>query len=76
MKFLHLAGGRDFNRSDIVGSITTANRLLVGAERRFIVLNTDAEDLPAKRKPRRTPLTAEELDPKIELIACKYEPSP
>jgi hypothetical protein len=61
-------GGRDFNRSDIVGAITTANRLLVGYEHRYMVFNTDATDAPAKRKPRSTPLTAEELDPKIELI--------
>jgi hypothetical protein len=60
--------GRDFNRSDILTCITTANRLLGSDGRRFLVLNTDAEDLPAHRKPRKTPLTVQELDPQIELI--------
>lgn len=61
-------GGKDFSRSDIVGAITAANRLLAGNEHRYIVVNSDADDNAPKRKPRRTPLTAEELDPKIELI--------
>jgi hypothetical protein len=60
--------GRDFNRSDIVGCITSANRLLSKGERRVLILNTDAKDLPGKRNPRVTPLTAEELDPAVELI--------
>lgn len=60
--------GRDFNRSDIVGCITTANRLLGKGERRVLILNTDAKDLPANRKPRQTALTKEELDPAVELV--------
>ncbi|MCB1091372.1 MAG: hypothetical protein KDL87_07570 [Verrucomicrobiae bacterium] len=60
--------GRDFNRSDILGCITVANRLLGKDGRRFLILNTDAKDLPGKRKPRTTSLTPEELDPGIELI--------
>ncbi|HKP05014.1 MAG TPA: hypothetical protein VJU77_16805 [Chthoniobacterales bacterium] len=60
--------GRDFNRSDILTCITTANRLLGSEGRRFLVLNTDAEDLPAHRQPRRTALTVQELDSQIELI--------
>lgn len=60
--------GRDFNRSDILGSITTANRLLGNKGRRVLILNTDAKDLPAKRAPRKTPLVANELDPAVELI--------
>jgi hypothetical protein len=60
--------GRDFNRSDIVGCITNANRMLSKGGRRILILNTDAKDLPGKRKPRVTPLTAEELDPTVELV--------
>jgi hypothetical protein len=61
--------GRDFNRSDIVGAIETANRVLGTGGRRILVLNTDADDLPGpQRRPRRTPLTAGELDPGIELL--------
>lgn len=60
--------GADFNRSDIVGSLIAANRALGTTGRRYLVLNTDANDLPGKRKPRRTPLTAEEFQPEIDLI--------
>jgi hypothetical protein len=60
--------GRDFNRSDIVGCITNANRMLGKGGRRVLILNTDAKDLPGKGKPRVNPLTAEELDPTVELI--------
>jgi len=67
-KMLLARKGRDFNRSDIYGSVANASRLLGTQGRRFLVLNTDAIDLPAKRKPRTTPLTAKELDPAVELI--------
>lgn len=60
--------GRDFNRSDILTCVTTANRMLGAEGRRFLVLNTDGDDLPANRKPRTTPLTAQELNSQIELI--------
>jgi len=60
--------GHDFNRSDVVGSVVTANRMLGAHGKRLLVLNTDAEDEPAKRRPRTTPLTATELDPGTELI--------
>jgi len=60
--------GRDFNRSDIVGSIEMANKLLKGAERPVIVLNTDGNDLPENRDPQRNPLTPEQLDPRVVLI--------
>lgn len=60
--------GRDFNRSDIFGSITIANRALGKTGRRVLVINSDAEDLPGNRKPRLTALTEADLDPGIELI--------
>ncbi len=60
--------GSDFNRSDICGSVAGATRFLGDAGLRILVLNTDANDLPAKRTPRTTPLTPEELDPSIHLI--------
>lgn len=60
--------GRDFNRSDICGSVAVATRLLGNAGLRILVLNTDANDLPAKRAPRTMPLMPEELDPSIHLI--------
>lgn len=62
------ARGSDFNRSDIVGCIETANRILGTSGRRILILNTDAVDLPGKRKPRSTPLNRTELDTGIELI--------
>lgn len=60
--------GRDFNRSDILGCIITANRMLGTTWRRVLVLNTDAVDLPAHRAPRTTPVQPEELSPDVELI--------
>jgi hypothetical protein len=60
--------GRDFDRSDIVGSLSAANHALGSEGRRYLVLNTDAVDLPGKRKPRRTPLTTDEFSPDIDLI--------
>lgn len=65
---LRRRNGHDFNRSDIVGSVTTANRMLGVQGKRLLLLNTDAEDEPAKRRPRTTPLSTAELDPAIELI--------
>ena len=65
---LLVRNGRDFNRSDIYGCVANASRLLGTQGRRFLVLNTDAIDLPGKRKPRTTPLNAKELDPAVELI--------
>jgi hypothetical protein len=67
-KMLLVRNGRDFNRSDIYGCVANASRLLGPQGRRFLVLNTDAIDLPGKRKPRTTPLNAKELDPAVELI--------
>jgi hypothetical protein len=60
--------GRDFNRSDIVGSVLTANQLLGQSGKRVLVLNTDAKDLPGKRRPRRNSLTVEELNPEVEIV--------
>lgn len=65
---LRRRNGRDFNRSDVAGTVLTANRMLGTSGKRLLVLNTDAEDEPAKRRPRTTPLTTAELDPGIELI--------
>lgn len=67
-KMLVARNGRDFNRSDIYGCVANGSRLLGPQGRRFLVLNTDAIDLPGKRKPRTTPLNAKELDPAVELI--------
>lgn len=67
-QMLAARNGRDFNRSDILSCITTANSMLGEKGQRFLVLNTDCEDLPAKRAPRKTALLAKELDPEIELI--------
>lgn len=67
-KMLVARNGRDFNRSDIYGCVAHASRLLGPQGRRFLVLNTDAIDLPGKHKPRTTPLIAKELDPAVELI--------
>ena len=60
--------GRDFNRSDIVGCVETANRLLAEAPRPVIVLNSDCVDRPANRDPQTQPLTAAQLDPRVRLI--------
>jgi hypothetical protein len=60
--------GRDFNRSDILGCVLNASRMLGPQGRRFLVCNSDLIDCPGKRKPRTTALTAQELDPAVELI--------
>jgi len=65
---LEARNGRDFNRSDIVGSLVAANKILGTSGRRILVLNTDAADLPGSRKPQKSPLIANQLDPGIELI--------
>lgn len=67
-RILEARNGRDFNRSDIAGCVIAANRILGNTGRRVLILNTDAEDLPGKREPRRTPLAAVELDPAVTLI--------
>ena len=67
-KMLAARNGRDFDRSDVLGCVIAANKALGTAGRRVLVFNTDADDQPAKRKPRKTMLTPEQLDPKIELI--------
>lgn len=68
-KMLAARNGRDFNRSDVFGCVSNASRIFGTQERRFLVLNTDAADLPgSKRKPRTTPLNPKELDPSVELI--------
>lgn len=63
--------GRDFNRSDVSGTMLSANQRLGTEGMRICVLNTDAEDLPGAEtgKPsRRNPFTPEELDPGIVLV--------
>jgi hypothetical protein len=67
-RMLAARNGRDFNRSDILGCIVTANRVLNQAGRKVLVLNTDAEDLPAHRAPRTTSLKPDELAPDVQLI--------
>ncbi len=67
-KMLAARNGRDFNRSDIFGCVSNASRIFGAQGRKFLVLNTDADDLPGKRKPRTTPLNPKELDPSVELI--------
>jgi len=67
-RMLAARNGRDFNRSDILGCVITANRMLGVAGKRVLVLNTDADDLPAHRAPRTTPLKPEELASDVELI--------
>jgi len=64
-KMLADRNGRDFDRSDVVGTIQMANTVLGAAGKRVLVLNTDADDCPANRKRRHTPLTAKDLDPGI-----------
>lgn len=67
-RMLAARNGRDFNRSDILGCILTANRMLGTTGKRVFVLNTDAVDLPAHRAPRVTAVKPEELAPDVELI--------
>ena len=67
-EMLAARNGRDFNRSDVFGCVSNANKLFDTQGRRFLVLNTDADDLPGKGKPHRTPLTPKELDPAVELV--------
>jgi len=67
-RMLAVRNGRDFNRSDILGCVITANRMLGTTGKRVLVLNTDADDLPAHRAPRTTPIKPEELAPDVELI--------
>ena len=65
---LQLRNGRDYNRSDICGSIAVGNRVLGNSGKRVIIFNSDCDDCPGKRRPRKTPLTQTDLDPGIELI--------
>ncbi len=67
-KMLSARNGRDFNRSDIFGCVSNAARVFGTQGRKFLVLNTDAIDLPGKGKPRTTPLNPKELDSAVELI--------
>lgn len=67
-RMLAARNGRDFNRSDIFGCIATANHQLASGRRKVLIFNSDCEDLPGKRAPRRKPLTPAELAPEIELI--------
>jgi hypothetical protein len=63
--------GKDFNRSDILGTILNANRFLGTEGARYIILNTDCVDHPGSetgRKSHSAPLTSEQLDPGIHLI--------
>jgi hypothetical protein len=60
--------GKDFRRSDLVGAIVRAAKLLGPGGERFLVLNSDCIDEPGKREPRRTPLTPAELDSGIVLL--------
>lgn len=65
---LKARNGRDFSRSDIVGTLLTANRVLGNSGQRFLLANSDLLDEPAHRQSRKIPLTSTELDPGIELI--------
>ena len=70
-EMLAARNGRDFNRSDVEGTVLSAGRHLGAEGLRIAVLNTDAEDLPGTgtgKRPRRTPLTPEEFDPGIVLV--------
>lgn len=67
-RMLAARNGRDFSRSDIVGCVITANRMLGATGKRVLVLNTDADDRPARRAPRTTPLKPNELAPDVELV--------
>lgn len=60
--------GADFNRSDIVTCILAANRALGVEGSRILVVNSDAVDLAANRKPRKTPMTPTELSPDVVII--------
>lgn len=60
--------GRDFNRSDVTGTVLSAAGHLGTEGQRIMVLNTDAWDTPPGRAGRRAPYTPEELDPGIVLI--------
>ena len=67
-KMLAARNGADFNRSDIHGLITSANQTLGKDGKRFLIFNCDGIDLPANRRPRKTPLMIDELDPSITVI--------
>ncbi len=60
--------GRDFNRSDVAGAVTTAGRILGNSGVRVLLVNSDCADAPGTGKPRRTAFTAQELDPGIAVI--------
>jgi hypothetical protein len=71
--------GRDFNRSDVSGTMLSAGRLLGQEGLRICILNTDAEDLPGAgtgKQPRRKPFTPDELDPGIVLVWVNTSASP
>jgi hypothetical protein len=70
-EMLAARNGRDFNRSDVGGTMLSAGRHLGTNGLRFAVLNTDAEDLPGTntgKRPRSIALSAEEFDPGIVVI--------
>jgi len=60
--------GRDFNRSDVGGTVLSAGHHLGAEGLRICVLNTDGEDLPGTKQARRSPFSPAELDPGIVLI--------
>lgn len=70
-EILRSRNGRDFNRSDVSGSILSAGRSLGRKGLRLLVINSDAVDLPGTeigRQPRHVSFTPEELDPGIVLV--------
>ncbi len=68
--------GKDFNRSDLLGCLENAGKALGAEGRRFIVFNSDGVDLPQKRQPRITALTAKEVDPAITIIFVNTSKKP
>jgi len=67
-RMLAARNGRDFNRSDILGCVLSANRMLGTTGRRALILNTDGDDRAAHRAPRVTAVKPDELAPDVELI--------
>lgn len=60
--------GRDFNRSDVAGTVLSAGKRLGTDGLRIAILNTDAEDRPSSGSRREKPFTPAELDPGILLV--------
>ena len=67
-KLLKARNGREFNRSDVAGSVLSANQALGTEGCRILIINSDCVDLPANRKPRTTPFSTDELSPGVSII--------